>query len=129
MVSRVVRGKGSGQDIRVCHVLELRVFRETHGEDGLVACQVGEPKKRGLLRRPAIDPAGGLVGPLSDRSGVPGERPVRAGWVSRPPDGGERSSAKMRALAGGSGSVDPVRRRLVVGSVVSCTPNRGHRGK
>ena len=129
MVSRAVRGEGPGQDIRVCHVLELRVRQETHGEDGLVACQVCESEKRGLLRRPAIDPAGGLVGPLSDRSGVPGERPVRAGWVSRPPDGGERSSAKMRALAGGSGSVDPVRRRLVVGSVVSCTPNRGHRGK
>ena len=60
MVSRVVRGKGSGQDIRVCHVLELRVFRETHGEDGLVACQVGEPKKRGLAGLRSIRQADGL---------------------------------------------------------------------
>lgn len=47
-------GEGSGQGIRVCHVLELRVSQETHGEDALIACLAGGPEKSFYVLRLAI---------------------------------------------------------------------------
>lgn len=49
-----VRGRIRGQGTRACHVLELRVSRETHREDGLVVCRVGEPQKSFYVLRLAI---------------------------------------------------------------------------
>ncbi len=57
---RAAMGEGSGQGIRLCHVLELQcVSRKTHGEDGLIARLVGEPEKREL---PACDRSGRWLG-------------------------------------------------------------------